>query len=73
MNTCRCSLQMFFTVGALKNFLILKTKKETSIQVFSCKKQPLRGLVKKRCSFLPADANILKDFLVLQEQLKMLG
>ena len=27
----------------------------------------------KRCSFLPADVNITEDFLVLEEQLKMLG
>ena len=36
-------------------------------------KQSVSEVLKKRCSFLPADVNILKDFLVLEELAKMLG
>ena len=65
---CRSSrLQMFFKIGALKNFAILRIK-ETPRQLFSCKTQPLEGLLKKGVLFLQANFNILIDFL-----LKMLG
>ena len=43
-------LQMFFKIGALKNFTTIRIK-ETPTQVFSCKKQP-------------HDLNMLIDFLL---------
>ena len=55
------------------NYVLLKISqyselKETPTQVLSSKRQPLGGLLKKRCYFLQANVNILIDFL-----LKMLG
>ena len=38
--------QMFFKIGALKNFAILRIKKrQTPAHAFSCKKQPLEGVL----------------------------
>ena len=55
---------MLFKIGALKNFAILRIKKRLRHR----KKQPLGGLLVKRCSFLEANVDSLIHFL-----LKMLG
>ena len=36
------------------------------------KKQPPGGVLEKMCSFMPADIDILINFLVFQERFKML-
>ena len=46
---------------------IFGIKKRHRTLVFSCKKQPLGVVRKKKIFFLPADANILIDFLVLED------
>ena len=58
---------MFFKIDALKiKFLNTQNYKETPIQVLSCRKQPLGGVLKKTYSFLQADVSI-GYFLVLEE------
>ena len=56
-------MQMFFKIGALKNFTILRIKKRLQQRCFFCKKRPLGGVLKGRCSLLQANVNILINFL----------
>ena len=59
--------QMFFKIGVLKHFAILRIRRDSNTVVF-LQKAATRQSSLKRCSFLQAYVNILIDFL-----LKMLG
>ena len=69
-----------FLSDLLSNYYYYQVKLPEVRQYIVCenrninvKRQPLGGVQEKRCSVLPADFDILIDFLSLDEQLKMPG